>query len=107
MWWPWIVGGGVRISGGVSRYEGNGAGSAHRDFAAEVSVVLAMSEVVVSQDGDGGMQGSAQRFVRNGFKVVVVVVLVVVSFVVVEVGVVGVKVVLMPMVLAMLEVVVS
>ena len=40
MWWPWIVGGGVRINGGVSRYEGNGAGSAHRDFAGVVGVLV-------------------------------------------------------------------
>ena len=38
MWWPRIVGGGVRIKGGVRRYEGNGAGSAHRDFSGVVGV---------------------------------------------------------------------
>ena len=50
MWWPWIVGGGVRINGGVSRYEGNGAGSAHRDFAG-VEVVVGISGGVSRCEG--------------------------------------------------------
>lgn len=38
-WWPWIKGGGVCSSGGVSRYDGTGAGAAHRVLSGVVGVL--------------------------------------------------------------------
>ena len=55
--------GGVRISGGVLRYEGNGAGSAQRDFAGVVGVFVGVVGGVSRHEGwfSGAARGSVAR----------------------------------------------